>query len=99
MTPIIRSSRCLGCALVAAAVASLSAFVVPAATHGVFSGQHVSTNANMRRTVRSPSSGGGVVMMGRRAAKIAKVKGREDAKRGKAFARIGKKIIMVSFWV
>lgn len=35
-------------------------------------------------------------MMGRRAAKIAKVKGREDAKRGKAFARIGKKIIMVS---
>ncbi|CAN0413852.1 unnamed protein product, partial [Laminaria digitata] len=37
----------------------------------------------------------GVVMMGRRAAKIAKVKGREDAKRGKAFARIGKKIIMV----
>lgn len=34
-------------------------------------------------------------MMGRRAAKIAKVKGREDAKRGKAFARIGKKIIMV----
>lgn len=32
--------------------------------------------------------------MGRRAAKIAKVKGREDAKRGKAFARIGKKIIM-----
>ncbi|CAM9773683.1 unnamed protein product, partial [Hapterophycus canaliculatus] len=40
------------------------------------------------------SSSGGVVMMGRRAAKIAKVKGREDAKRGKAFARIGKKIIM-----
>ena len=37
-----------------------------------------------------------MVMMGRRAAKIAKVKGREDAKRGKAFARIGKKIIMVS---
>lgn len=34
--------------------------------------------------------------MGRRAAKIAKVKGREDAKRGKTFARIGKKIIMVS---
>ena len=40
----------------------------------------------------------GVVMMGRRAAKIAKVKGREDAKRGKAFARIGKKIIMVRDW-
>ena len=33
-------------------------------------------------------------MMGRRAAKIANVKGREDAKRGKTFARIGKKIIM-----
>lgn len=38
----------------------------------------------------------GVVMMGRRAAKIANVKGREDAKRAKTFARIGKKIIMAS---
>lgn len=35
-------------------------------------------------------------MMGRRAAKIANVKGREDAKRAKTFARIGKKIIMAS---
>lgn len=50
--------------------------------------------AHLRHHHRS-SGGGGVVMMGRRAAKIAKVKGREDAKRGKAFARIGKKIIMV----
>lgn len=38
----------------------------------------------------------GTVMMGRRAAKIANVKGREDAKRAKTFARIGKKIIMAS---
>lgn len=35
-----------------------------------------------------------VVMMGRRAAKIAAVKGRADMKRGKTFGRIGKKLIM-----
>jgi len=33
-------------------------------------------------------------MMGRRSEKIARKKGAEDAKRGKVFARIGKKIIM-----
>ncbi|CAN0243021.1 unnamed protein product, partial [Discosporangium mesarthrocarpum] len=33
-------------------------------------------------------------MMGRRAEKIAKTKGKEDARRGKVFARMGKKIIM-----
>lgn len=55
-------------------------------------------HANNVETLSGGASGGGragVVMMGRRAAKIAKVKGREDAKRGKAFARIGKKIIIV----
>mmetsp|Transcript_36992 Transcript_36992/g.48703 ORF Transcript_36992/g.48703 Transcript_36992/m.48703 type:complete len:294 (-) Transcript_36992:260-1141(-) len=35
-----------------------------------------------------------IVMMGRRSEKIARKKGAEDAKRGKVFARIGKKIIM-----
>ena len=38
---------------------------------------------------------GSIVMMGRRSEKIARKKGAEDAKRGKVFARIGKKIIMV----
>lgn len=56
----------------------------------------VASTRPSRTAPHRKSSGGGVVMMGRRAAKIAKVKGREDAKRGKAFARIGKKIIMVS---
>jgi hypothetical protein len=37
-----------------------------------------------------------VVMMGRRAEKIARTKDKADAKRTKIFARIGKKIIMVS---
>jgi len=37
---------------------------------------------------------GSIAMMGRRSEKIARKKGAEDAKRGKVFARIGKKIIM-----
>ncbi|CAB1111008.1 unnamed protein product [Ectocarpus sp. CCAP 1310/34] len=100
MAPV--GTRCLGCALFAAALSGVSAFVVPTASqlqevralgrrhHDGRS--HQPTQQQQRRTGRW--SAAGVVMMGRRAAKIAKVKGREDAKRGKAFARIGKKIIM-----
>lgn len=45
--------------------------------------------------LNNPVIRGGVVMMGRRSAKIARVKGREDMKRGKTYGRIGKKLIMV----
>ncbi|CAM9831759.1 unnamed protein product [Ectocarpus fasciculatus] len=94
-------ARCLRCALFAAALSSVSAFVVPTTSQlqGVralgrqhHDGRSHQPAQQQQRTGRG--SAAGVVMMGRRAAKIAKVKGREDAKRGKAFARIGKKIIM-----
>ncbi|CAM9571423.1 unnamed protein product [Ectocarpus sp. 13 AM-2016] len=99
MAPV--GTRCLGCALFAAALSGVSAFVVPTASQleGVralgrrhHEGRSHQPTQQQHRTGRR--SAAGVVMMGRRAAKIAKVKGREDAKRGKAFARIGKKIIM-----
>ncbi|CAM9443576.1 unnamed protein product [Ectocarpus sp. 4 AP-2014] len=100
MAPV--GTRCLRCALFAGALSVVSAFVAPTASQiqGVRAlgrrhrdeRSHQPTERQQHRTGRG--SAAGVVMMGRRAAKIAKVKGREDAKRGKAFARIGKKIIM-----
>ncbi|CAN0059960.1 unnamed protein product [Ectocarpus sp. 6 AP-2014] len=100
MAPV--GARCLGCALFAAALSGISAFIAPTASQlqGITAlgrrhhdgRSHQPTQQQQQRAGRG--SAVGVVMMGRRAAKIAKVKGREDAKRGKAFARIGKKIIM-----
>jgi hypothetical protein len=82
---IMRASTCLALSILLAAA---EGFLCPASF----------TPRNAIAAAQPPASRHArtVVMMGRRAEKIARTKDKADAKRTKIFARIGKKIIMVS---
>jgi len=74
---------------------ALVLFLVSAVTHGFhYSGARIFNNVPLGQNSKLGRPTNTLVMMGRRSEKIARKKGSEDAKRGKIFARIGKKIIV-----